>query len=290
MKHALLALVWLAGPAAAQDDIVVRGAKLPPEQARREAAAFIRGLGVANGAQPVARWRDKACPKITGIAPELAAAMATRMRAVATAARVPIDKPGCTPNVLVTFASDAGTLVRDILQRTMVPFAQTSPAERETLRNGDAPIRWWYGTETRTKDNMSARGPMPLWTGGNAEGAGSILPDTGETLQQFGSSMVGTKAIRVITAVNVVIDAKLAEGKTLDTVADYAALVAFAEIRRPDFDGPSSVLGTFRPEGPDALTERDLSFLRALYNLPLDREARRHRNMLVGALVADTSQ
>lgn len=290
MRHALLAILCLAAPAAAQDDIVVRGAKLPPEEARREASAYIRGLGVASGTQPVARWRDKACLKVTGIAPELAATVTARMRAVATAARVPIDKPGCTPNLLVTFASDAGAVVREMLQRTMVPFAQVSPAEREALRNGNAPIRWWYGTEVRTKDNMSARGPMPLWTGGNAEGAGSILPDTGETLQQFGSTMVGTKAIRVITAANVVIDAKLAEGKTLDTVADYAALVAFAEIRRPDFDGATSVLGTFRPEGPDALTERDLSFLRALYKLPLDREARRQRNMLVGALVADTSK
>jgi hypothetical protein len=35
----------------------------------------------------------------------------------------------------------------------------------------------------------------------------------------------------------------------------------------------------------DALTDWDLAFLRALYQIPLDRAARRHRGMLVRDMV-----
>ena len=46
--------------------------------------------------------------------------------------------------------------------------------------------------------------------------------------------------------------------------------------------------------GPQAdareLTEQDRTFLRALYQLPLDRTARRHRGTLVGEIVSAQTQ
>ena len=71
-------------------------------------------------------------------------------------------------------------------------------------------------------------------------------------------------------------------GRKLDTLAAYAALVAFAEIRNLDATPDGSILGMFAAGTPPrGLTPQDTAFLRALYRIPLDREAMRHRGQLV---------
>jgi hypothetical protein len=49
-----------------------------------------------------------------------------------------------------------------------------------------------------------------------------------------------------------------------------------------------SILGLFSvPGAPPELSPRDLNFLRALYRISLDREARRQRRALVGHMIAE---
>jgi hypothetical protein len=139
----------------------------------------------------------------------------------------------------------------------------------------------------RSRDGMAARSAPPPWTEGNAEGGGSMIPNGLPTLQQYGSSIVSTQAARVLTSATVLVDVDRVEGMPLDSVASYAALVAFAEIRATDFAPSGSILGLFEAESDlRELTELDMAFLSALYRLPLDRNGRRHRGILVRALVA----
>ena len=68
----------------------------------------------------------------------------------------------------------------------------------------------------------------------------------------------------------------------LGGVGPYAALVAFAEIRNLDATPEGSILGMFESSTPTrGLMPQDTAFLRALYRIPLDREAMRHRGQLV---------
>lgn len=270
------------------DTIVVTGTRTTREEARRQAVTFVRGVGVPGGDRPAARWEDPVCPHVIGLKGAHAAIVERKLRDIAREAHIPVAKASCKTNIVITFASDAGALVREVSSRSRAALAEVPIKARDSLRNGDAPVRWWYTTDVRSKDGVSASaspGPPP-WTG-NAEGGGSVLPDVGRSLQQYGSSIVSTQAIRVLTSATVVIDVNLAEGHTLDTVTSYAAMVAFAEIRGSDFAPRSSVLGAFQSDGPHALTTRDLRFLRALYSLSLDREAHQQRAILVGALVAE---
>jgi hypothetical protein len=47
------------------------------------------------------------------------------------------------------------------------------------------------------------------------------------------------------------------------------------------------VLNLFDRQGATSgMTAQDMAFLRGLYRMPLDREARRHRGALVGEMVA----
>jgi hypothetical protein len=94
--------------------------------------------------------------------------------------------------------------------------------------------------------------------------------------------------MRALTNATVVVDVKGVEGLPLTAVADYAALVGFAEIRASQPPPAGSILSLFTlQEGVRALTAWDVTLLRTLYKMPMDRQARRHRGALVKALVSD---
>ncbi len=270
----------------ASEAIIVNGSRLTPEQARDQAIAFVRGVGVAFGDRSVARWEAPVCPHIIGLESVHAQIVEKTLRRIAWKAKIPYATAPCHTNVVVTFTTDAGAVVRRISSRAIKSLSEVPLNARDVLRNGDAPVRWWYTTDVRSKDGMSASAAPAPWTSGNAEGGGSVLPDTGRSLNQYGSSIISTQAIRVLKSATIIVDANLAEGHTLDAVASYIAMVAFAEISSNDFAPSGSILSTFVSAEASAVTDWDLAFLRALYRLPLDRKARQQRNILVAELTA----
>ena len=114
------------------------------------------------------------------------------------------------------------------------------------------------------------------------------MPSGVPSIYHYNSSMVSTQAVRALVDAVVLIDISRIDRMPLEAVAAYAAMVAFAEIRKSDFAATGSILGLFEsdPSAPRALTEWDMAFLRVLYRLPLDRDARRHRGILVRDLLA----
>lgn len=286
----LSAILPIACPAAAQEKpgsppsdpdpppIVVTGTPQTREQMRERAVDFVRTLGVARGQLPAARWIDPICPGVLGIARSYAEIVEARIRAIAQEAGIRIAGPGCARNITVSFVGDARSLMDVLKRRAPTRFREVQPELRETLINGDAPIRWWYLTGERTRHGMK-RVPQAIPMDGG-------LPLQVEAFSHYTSSVISTQMIRVIVDANVVIDLDRAEGQRLDTVAAYAAFVALAEVRASAAPPPESILGLF---GSDAkvhdLTEQDRKFLRTLYQLPLDRTADRHRAMLVSGMI-----
>lgn len=287
LLYASLAL-GLAGPAEAQQSdssgsdpdtsIVVTGSRLTREQLREQAVDYVRQVGVARGDRPAARWIAPVCPRVHGIAQPYAEIVETRMRTIAQEAGIRIADKGCDPNISVSFVGNAEALMNVIDRRSPTRFREVPPEAREALINGDAPIRWWYLTGDRTKNGMD-RAPQTIPLDGGP-------PLQVEAYGHYGSSVISTQMNRVILDASVVIDLDRVEGRQLDVVAAYAAFVAFAEVRANATPPPGSILGMFDPEAEaKGLTEPDMVFLRALYRLPLDRPAQRHRGMLVREMV-----
>ncbi len=269
--------------------IVVTGERVTREQARERATTFVRQVGVARGDTPVARWADRVCPRVLGIAQTYAAIVEARMREIAGAVNLRTAPAGCQPNIVVSFVGDASALMRDIAQRSPRRLSQVSPELRENLLNGDAPVRWWYVTETRSREQMR-NAPQSLTTATDpAVGGGSSTTSQSldvESLNQYGSSIISTQGARAIIDAQVVIDLDRAEGQSLQAVAAYASLVAFAEVRPSAPPPAGSILGLFEAGAVmPGLTDWDMAFLRSLYNIPLDRQARRHRGLLVRDMV-----
>ncbi len=257
---------------ASDSTIVVTGTRLTRDEARERAAAFIRQVGVARGETPAARWIDPVCPRVRGIAKPYAEVVEARMRAIAHDAGIRIADDGCDPNIRVSIVGNAEALMNVIDRRSSTLFREVPPEGREALINGHAPIRWWYRTDERTSDGMR-RAAFTIQTDGS--------PLVVEGSNHYSSSIISTRTNRAILEANVVIDLDRVEGRRLETVAAYAAFVAFAEVQASATPPPNSILGMFGPEvEAHGLTEQDRTFLRALYRLPLDRSGRGHRGLL----------
>jgi len=109
-------------------------------------------------------------------------------------------------------------------------------------------------------------------------------------MMHYESSIISTLTNRTLTSAIVIIDTDHAMGRRLDALAAYAALVAFSEIRNLDATPDGSILGMFASkEPPRDLTPQDTAFLRALYRMPLDRHAMRHRGQLVHEITRELS-
>ncbi len=269
--------------------IVVTGQRPTREQAHERAVTFVRQVGVARGDTAAARFIDPVCPRVMGIAEPYAGMVLARMRAIAEAAGIRVGQAGCQSNVSVSFVGDAAALMQEIDRRSPTRLQEVPRDERAAMLTGDAPIRWWYLTETRSRYQMR-HAPQSLQTetggqgGGSSQASGSLDVDA---LQHYDAgSNVSNQVNRAIIDANVVIDLDGVEGRSLQAVAAYAAFVAFSEVHPSAPPPTGSILGMFGAEPqPDAMTDWDMAFLRALYNIPLDRAARRHRGMLVRDMV-----
>ncbi|MGZ8998462.1 MAG: hypothetical protein ACXW2T_06360 [Allosphingosinicella sp.] len=274
----LLALTAAQAPSSSADE----------ENIRAQSIAFVRGTGVANGQTPAARWIDPVCPRVIGLRDDAARAAEARMRRVATEAGAEVATQPCNSNLVVTFTADPAALASAVYRLEPRQFAQLAPGRRDALLAGPAPVRWWYGAETRGRHGEGEREPGTSGQG-QADNHGTMNSSyafEGDTMR-YDSSLISTFEQRALVSASVLVDLDSIMGMRLDSVADYAAFVGLAEIRNPDFAPEGSILGLFgsgpRPRG---LTAFDRAFLRALYRLPLDREASRHR----GGLVRDMTQ
>ena len=266
--------------------IIVKGTRLDPSQAREKALEFVRRTGIANGQQQVARWVVPICIKAIGLQRPHAVRLEQIMRGIAREANIKEAGPKCAPNITVSFAPDAGRVVRQINSRRPQQLRELSLPAKQRLLAGDAPVRWWYATRETDRDGVEANNLTAPWI--TMAGSTSPLPvvDGVRTTQQYNSSSnVRTPVIRGLYGATVVIDSAKAGDMPIDAMAAYAAMVAFAEMDAGT-PPPDSILGLFRPDSIETtLTDWDLAFLKSLYRMPLDRNSRIQRGHLVEALV-----
>lgn len=277
-------MIWLAlllAAAGPPDSETITVTARAPEDVRREAQAFVRSTGVAD--EPVARWVDPVCPQAIGVAAEIADRVERRVRQIGAQAGVRLANATCRSNLLIAFVHGGGDVVKRIAARSPNQFKDVDAQHRAYLYDGTAPIRWWHATQARTRDGMRDNGnDVPPSVTLNGPGG---VPLGGDVHLQYRSSLASTQMIRTLRVATVIVDVDRAEGKSLDSVADFVALVGLAEIRPSDPPPPASVLSLFVPEGPNELTALDRSFLTTLYKLPLDRTAMAHRGLLIRGLV-----
>lgn len=266
-------------------DILVKGQR-PDADSREEARAYVAATGIARGIRPVARWLAPVCPKVLGIAPQLAARAEQRIRALAVSSGARVGAEGCDSNLVVSFVADAPAVAQRMRRKEPRMFAEADVALRDAFSEDNATVRWWYGSRVRGRDGtqMTVDAPPDSGTG---EGGMPVLNVSAGMTRPPSPSLISTQVMRGIEAVTVLVDVNRATGRRLDDVVDYAAFVSLAEMYPADPPPASSILSMFSG-GAGRLSDGDRRLLEALYRLPMDRTARRHRGMLAIAVDADS--
>jgi hypothetical protein len=232
-----------------------------------------------------ARWEGRICVGVVGAAAEGAEHIADRLGEIGVELGLRPRGPGCRPNIVILFAPDGAALAAELVDRDPRRFRPYDGVGGTTqgldalarFTSSDAPVRWW--TITMTVD----------W-------AGNIAMDLPERYGRFdppetrGSNSFITDAVRdEMVATYIIVDESEVEGLTWAQLADYLAIVAFAQIdpeARPA--GYNSILNLFEAAAPPAgMTEWDRDYLEALYSISLQREPRHQRGALARAIARE---
>lgn len=269
-----------------EPDIVVSAQR--EAEARKEAQAYIRELGVLSNDRPVARWVDRICPRARGLSKEHAAIVERQIRLTAREAGAPVAGENCTANFVVIFTEDAGSLMRIVAQREPSRLARRGAARDRDLENSQAPITWWYNTGVKASSGLAeGTDAPPSAKFSDYSGAETPMPGNSSTTvtNHYNASLVSTQLARAIYSATIIVDVNRAQGNRLKSIVDYATLVGLAEIDFGSKPG-GSILSLFEPaEAHRELSPRDRAFLSGLYRIPLDRKLGLQRNRLANEIV-----
>ena len=220
---------------------------------------FVKSHAAENPrSRQVGRWTIPAmiCPSAEGLQAAAVDYLSRRILAVAASVGAPTAKYGhCLTNVEVVFTPNPQEQVAYFgkTYRALLGNEQQSLKERLTFGHR---IRAWYTTGTHTfGGDWSTDSDRTLVNVGGLSDSASRL--TGHMLTGFVNVLV-------------IVDSREVAGHSLGQVADYIAMLV---LTRTSVDGCSelpSIVDMLSADcadraPPDALTEADISFLKALY-------------------------
>ena len=239
------------------DDIVVTGKredKLPSSVITREARNVSRLVSLYH--EPLARIDNRVCPGVIGLKREAAEIMVGMIRERAELFGIPLAKENkCTPNILVLFSSDGRAALAELERKYRSISAVLSLKETHELTRDEGPTRVFSIVETRMLNGMPVGRSNDL-----------MKPPVGTV--EGGHSRITLVTQQDIIASLVVFDRQATIGKTLNQLADYTVMRAFARTRDVD-KGQSldTILELFAEDGPKpvGLTPFDRAYLAALY-------------------------
>jgi len=235
------------------DVIIVEGGR-PEGVTRSEIQRQARSIAITGNVydQPLARFEDRLCPGIAGLAVEQASLMIDRIRDNAYDLGIRLQDDGCEANFIVMFTPDSERAMREMMERQYWLFEfHDAGAKREMLEPG--PARVWTWTQPHTRDGM----PVP-------QARNRVDVPTLSTWMAH--SKIYTAVRFDITSAIVMIDTEAARGKSLIQLADYAVMRGLAETRPSDESAMDSILTLFDEEAPpQRLTLFDRAYLRSLY-------------------------
>ena len=225
-----------------------------------------------------ARWDERSgiCVGVVNLRPDAAQAMADRVSEVALDLGLTVGEPGCSPNILVIATDDAPALATALVQQSPNAFrprysgAARRPSALRAFQSSDSPVRWWHVSMPIIRETGQSAVRLP---GGDAP----WIPSWGSRL----TSPITSKLLRAY----VIIDIDQAEGLSFSQLADYVAMVAFAQID-PDADvsGFPTILNVFdNPTIAFGMTDWDEAYLGSLYGAEMNQ---RNPNAQSGAVAA----
>ena len=239
------------------DDIVVEGVREREQAVETMTRAITRR---ARYDKPISKFYSQVCFGVMGMKADYARTLIARMEETAREIDVPVGGDGCLVNVLVAFVRDGAKNLDDLREAEPKLFATLRDYEYERIKLGNGAVQAWHGTHVKGKDGRE----FTSYKINNIE-----VPLN----SQYSSSRL-TNQVRVeMTGAIIVIDSDRVPGKTLQQLADHAAMRTFVSINDTTGGGVTgipTILSLFDDdlEAPEGLTIFDRAYLEAVYRLP----------------------
>jgi hypothetical protein len=279
-----------SAPAAAQpkveapepiDEVVVRGRRMSEIEfdLRVVVQKFIGNVAAPVEGRGYARWNRRVCIGVHNLTTTDAAHyIVDRISQEAADVGLQPGEPGCRPDVVIIFATDAKQLATYLVKtrtRLFLPGMGRSGMNlsRDALdafAKSDKPVRWW---------DVS----MPIDPHTNGRAIRLSEDDSAPAIAVEGPSRIHSGTRDDLQQVIIIVDTTKLHGTTWQQLADYLAVVSLAQIN-PDADLTAfdSILNLFsNPNAYSGLTDWDRSYIRALYSYDPEQTPIVQRNELV---------
>jgi hypothetical protein len=274
-----------AEPEGPMEEVVVRGRRM--SEIEFDLPNYIREFLVEIVALPpgggYARWHKSVCIGVHNLEVSAAQYIVDRISMLAFDVGLDPGEPGCTPNVMIIFTTEASRLAAELVDSQPGLFRPFGPAccmqlglaALDEFVKTDRPVRWWHVSmpvDTRMRQRAiqmptDSPGQYPII---NVAGPSRIHNGVADELQQ----------------VVIVVDGTQLAGTTWEEIGDYLAVVSLAQINpQTNPDSFDSILNLFsNPAAYSGLTDWDRSYIRALYEVNMARLPELQRHQMVSAM------
>jgi hypothetical protein len=247
---------------------------------------FIGDVVALPAGRGFARWHRQVCVGVHNLKSEAAHYIVDRISALALEVGLEPGEPGCTPDVIIIFATDANELTPYMVEnwpRLFRPSAVVggmtlSRAALDDFAKSDRAVRWWHVSM-----------PVDARTG---ERAIRLAGDAPPQVAVAGPSRIHNGTRDDLQNVIIVVDATKLTGTTWQQLADYLSVVSLAQVD-PDASPAAydSILNLFsNPKAYSGLTDWDRSYVRALYEFDQERRVGAQTGDLVSKMTRQELQ
>jgi hypothetical protein len=263
-------------PSEVDPDIIVTAPR-SKEERRDELRAMVKTiLRKPRRGRPVEVFYERPCPAVLGLPERYATDIEARIRANANELGVNSRKAGnsCQPNIIVVFVSPIAGPAESWFDKKSNYLSHLLSYQRDRVLNEKGPVRAWSHSVMR-----SANGPrLPESEGQDPSGREAIFNPV------FSPGRLRSHISMELARSVMFIEIEAAVGKSVEQLADYVTMRAFANI--DGLDGGETlvaptILTLFQDDNaPTGLTAFDQMFLQELYSLPLDEKEHRQYHLL----------
>jgi hypothetical protein len=275
-----------SSPASSQiiDEIEVRGRRMDEIEfnLQRYIMDFVLEVTAAPPGRGYARWQRRLCVGVHNLEPSAAQYLVDRISQAALDVGLEPGEPGCNPQVIIIFTTDANSMARHMVENDRHLFRPAggeggmnlSLEALDQFMDSDRPVRWWHISMP-----VDARTGLPAMK--------RPEDDNPPTISVAGPSRIYSGVRDDLQRAFVIVDASKLTGTTWQQLGDYLAVVSLAQIdpnaKPSEFD---SILNLFEsPRYYSGLTDWDRSYLQALYTFDQERLPRSQRGVLVGNML-----
>jgi hypothetical protein len=273
----------------AVDEVVVRGRRLSEIEfdLRRYVLDFVIEVAAPPAGRGYARWQRNVCIGVHNLEQSAAQYIVDRISHLAVEVGLEPGEPGCDPEVIIIFGTNAKDLAARLVDNEPRLFRpgfgvagiNLDLAALDDFAQSDRAVRWWHVSLP-----VDARTGMPAIRLSDH--------DAPPVVTVAGPSRIYSGVRDDLQRVIIIVDATKLTGTTWQQLGDYLAMVSLAQIdpkaNPAAFD---SILNLFsNPGAYSGLTDWDRSYMQALYTLDQERIPTQQRGALVSRMATRERQ